>query len=223
MYQFYLLDIDNTLLNFDTAEIHSFQKLLDSYHITYEDELFHRYKKINKNLWNLLEQGKVDKDTVLTGRFKEFFAYCGLDIDPAEAENRYRSNLNESCDLMPHAEDTLFRLKSEGKKLYSASNGVYITQIKRLEAAGLFQYFDGMFISEEIGYEKPHKSFFDHCFENIRNFDKSKAIMVGDSLTSDIEGAYNSGIDSCLYTPKGSTVSSKATHTICDLRELLSL
>lgn len=223
MYQFYLLDIDNTLLNFDAAEIRSFYKLLESYHISYEEELFRYYQKINKNFWNLLEQGKVDKETVLIGRFIELFAYLGLDIDPAEAEKRFQSNLSDAGEMMPHAEDMLLRLKAEGKKLYSASNGVYITQIKRLEAAGLFQYFEGMFVSEKIGYEKPDKSFFDHCFKNIKDFDKSKTIMVGDSLTSDIQGACNSGIDSCLYTPKGSSTSSRATHTICDLMELLSL
>lgn len=223
MYEFYLLDIDNTLLNFDAAEIRSFRKLLESYHISYEEELFRHYKKINKNFWNLLEQGKVDKETVLIGRFKELFAYLGLEADPSEAEKRFQNHLSDSDDKMPHAEETLLQLKSEGKKIYSASNGVYNTQIKRLKAAGLFQYFEGMFVSEKIGYEKPDRSFFDHCFEKIKDFDKSKTIMVGDSLTSDIQGACNSGIDSCLYTPKGPSTSSKATHTICDLKELLSL
>lgn len=223
MYQFYLLDIDNTLLNFDAAEIRSFHKLLESYEISYEEELFRYYKKVNKNFWSLLEQGKVDKDTVLIGRFKELFAYLDLDHDPAEAEKRFQNNLSDAGEMMPHAEDTLLNLKAEGKKLYSASNGVYMTQIKRLEAAGLFPYFEGMFVSEKVGYEKPDKNFFDHCFENIKDFDKSKAIMVGDSLTSDIQGACNSGIDSCLYNPKGSSTSSKATHTICDLKDLLSL
>ncbi len=223
MYQIYLLDIDNTLLDFDATEIKSFHTLLNSYEISYEEELFTQYKKINKNFWALLEQGKVDKDTVRTGRFIEFFGSLNLSYDAEEAERRYQSYLSDGADMMPNAKETLVRLKEAGKKIYSASNGVYETQVKRLKTAGLYDYFEEMFVSEKIGFEKPDRSFFDYCFDHIKDFDQIKTVMVGDSLTSDIQGAINSGIDSCFYDPKGAITSAKATHTISDLNELLSL
>ncbi|WP_313074840.1 YjjG family noncanonical pyrimidine nucleotidase [Lacrimispora sp.] len=223
MYQIYLLDIDNTLLDFDATEIKSFHTLLNSYEITYEEELFTQYKKINKNFWALLEQGKVDKDTVRTGRFIEFFGSLNLSYDADEAERRYQSYLSDGADMMPNAKETLINLKEAGKKIYSASNGVYETQVKRLKTAGLYDYFEEMFVSEKIGHEKPDRSFFDYCFDHIKDFDVEKTIMVGDSLTSDIQGAINSGIDSCFYDPKGAITAAKATHTISNLNELLSL
>jgi 2-haloacid dehalogenase len=223
MYQIYLLDIDNTLLDFDATEVKSFHTLLYSYDIPYEEELFTQYKKINKNFWALLEQGKVDKDTVRTGRFIEFFGSLNLSYDAEEAERRYQSYLSDGADMMPNAKETLIRLKEAGKKIYSASNGVYETQVKRLKTAGLYDYFEEMFVSEKIGFEKPDRSFFDYCFDHIKDFDLEKTLMVGDSLTSDIQGAINSGIDSCFYDPKGAITAAKATHTISDLNELLSL
>jgi 2-haloacid dehalogenase len=223
MYQIYLLDIDNTLLDFDATEVKSFHTLLNSYDIPYEEELFTQYKKINKNFWALLEQGKVDKDTVRTGRFIEFFGSLNLSYDAEEAERRYQSYLSDGADMMPNAKETLIRLKEAGKKIYSASNGVYETQVKRLKTAGLYDYFEEMFVSEKIGFEKPDRSFFDYCFDHIKDFDLEKTLMVGDSLTSDIQGAINSGIDSCFYDPKGAITAAKATHTISDLNELLSL
>lgn len=223
MYQIYLLDIDNTLLDFDATEIKSFRTLLNSYEISYEEELFTQYKKINKNFWALLEQGKVDKDTLRTGRFIEFFGSLNLSYDAEEAERRYQSYLSDGADMMPNAKETLINLKEANKKIYSASNGVYETQVKRLKTAGLYDYFEEMFVSEKIGYEKPDRSFFDYCFDHIKDFDLGKTVMVGDSLTSDIQGAINSGIDSCFYDPKGAITAAKATHTISDLNELLSL
>ncbi|RKD33126.1 YjjG family noncanonical pyrimidine nucleotidase [Lacrimispora algidixylanolytica] len=223
MYQIYLLDIDNTLLDFDATEIKSFRTLLNSYEISYEEELFTQYKKINKNFWALLEQGKVDKDTVRTGRFIEFFGSLNLSYDAEEAERRYQSYLSDGADMMPNAKETLINLKEANKKIYSASNGVYETQVKRLKTAGLYDYFEEMFVSEKIGFEKPDRNFFDYCFDHIKDFDLGKTVMVGDSLTSDIQGAINSGIDSCFYDPKGAITAAKATHTISDLNELLSL
>ena len=207
MYEIYLLDLDNTLLDFDAAEINSFHTLLRSYEIPYEEELFTQYKKINKNFWSLLEQGKVDKDTLRIGRFKEFFGSIQRSVDAEEAEMRFQSYLSDGAEMMPHAKETLVRL----------------TQVKRLQTSGLYHFFEDMFVSEKIGFEKPDRNFFDYCFEHIRDFDPSKTIMVGDSLTSDIQGALNSGIDSCLYAPKGGSQTEKATHTIADLNELLSL
>lgn len=223
MYQTYLIDIDNTILDFDAAEERSFQNVIESYSLPFERSMLEEYKKINKNLWNLLEQEKISREEVFHTRFSLYFQTLKKEVDGIEAESRYRSFLGNSPELIPHAKDTLIQLKSMEKKLYSASNGVYSTQIMRLKQAGIYDLFDGMFISEKVGSEKPSLHFFRHCFDHIPDFQQKETLMVGDSLSSDIQGAVNSGIDSCLFIRTDSFVESAATHTIHDLTQLLSL
>lgn len=223
MYQTFLLDIDNTLLDFDAAEEQGFKKVIQSYDLDYMEDMLPQYKKMNRRLWDLLEQGKIGRDELLNTRFSLFFRLYDVEISGEEAEGRYRSHLGNSSDLIPNAKETLVRLKQVGKNLYCASNGVYSTQIQRLELAGILHLFDGMFISEKAGYEKPSPHFFQYCFTNIPHLEKGKTIMVGDSISSDIQGAVNAGIDSCLFSPSGPPADSRATYTINDLSELLNL
>lgn len=110
-----------------------------------------------------------------------------------------------------------------GKKIYSASNGVYSTQIKRLSKAGIINLFDGHFISETIKHEKPSPYFFDFCVKTLAGVPKSSILMVGDSPTSDVQGAINSGIDSCFYKYDKTTICTYSKHTICDISELLDI
>lgn len=222
MYRIFLLDIDNTLLDFDAAEEQSFKKLIQSYDLEYEEEMLSQYKKINRHLWDLLEQGTIGRDELLYTRFSEFFRLYGMDVAGKDAEGRYRSHLGNSSDLVPNAKETLIRLKLMGKQLYTASNGVYSTQIQRLKQAGILHLFDGMFISEKAGYEKPSLQFFEYCFKKIPHLEKEQTIMVGDSLSSDIQGAVNAGIDSCLFCPTHDPLHTQATHTIHELSELLN-
>ncbi len=222
MYRIFLLDIDNTLLDFDAAEEQSFKKMIQSYDLEYREEMLAQYKQMNRHLWDLLEQGKIGRDELLNTRFSQFFGLYDVEISGEEAEGRYRKYLGNSSQLMPNTKETLVRLKEMGKQLYSASNGVYSTQIQRLEQAGLLHLFDGMFISEKVGYEKPSLQFFQYCFKNIPNLEKGKTIMVGDSISSDIQGAVNAGIDSCLFCPSDPPLLSGATHTIQNLSELLN-
>ncbi len=223
MYQIFLLDIDNTLLDFDAAEKHGFEKLIESYGIEYCSRMLEEYKKLNRDLWDLLEQEKISRDELLNTRFTRLFRSFGLDINGEEAESRYRLHLGEGADLLPHTKETLLHLKQKGKKLYPASNGVYNTQIQRLKKAEIYDLFDGMFISERIGYEKPSRSFFEYCFSNIPDFSKESTLMVGDSLSSDIQGAVNSGIDSCFICSPDAPATTKATYQITDLSELINL
>ncbi|WP_312432018.1 YjjG family noncanonical pyrimidine nucleotidase [Lacrimispora sp.] len=222
MYQIYLLDIDNTLLDFDAAEEQGFIKMIQSYDLEYHDEMLSRYKKMNRHLWDLLEQGKIGREELLNTRFHEFFRFYDMEINGEEAEGRYRGHLLNNSDLIPGARETLIKLNERGKHLYTASNGVYSTQIQRLKNAGIFHLFEGMFISEKVGYEKPSLHFFQHCFKNIPNFEKDRTIMVGDSISSDIQGAVGAGIDSCLFNRSPEPLPTAATHTIHDITELLN-
>lgn len=223
MYQTFLLDIDNTLLDFDAAEEQGFKKMIQSYDLEYKEDMLSQYKQLNRHLWDLLEQEKIGRDELLNTRFSQFFRLYDIDISGEEAEGRYRSHLGNSSFLIPNAKETLIRLKEMGKQLYTASNGVYATQIQRLELAGVLHLFDGMFISEKAGYEKPSPYFFHYCFKNIPYLEKDKTLMVGDSISSDIQGAANAGIDSCLFSRLDPPAECGATYTIYDLSELLNL
>lgn len=223
MYDIILVDLDNTVLDFEAAERDSFRKITENAGLNYTDDLLMEYKKINVALWSDLEQGKISKEVVLNTRFHKFFQLYGIEVDGRSWEEKYRSYLDQSSELIHHAEYTLTELKKMGKKIYSASNGVYNTQLKRLSNAGIIDLFDGHFISDRIKYEKPSPYFFEFCIKSIGMIPNSSIIMVGDSPTSDIIGAMNSGIDSCFYQHDNNIICTCATYTIHDLSELLNI
>lgn len=223
MYDIILMDLDNTILDFDAAEKDSFRKVTEAVGLNYKDELLKQYKIINKSLWDSLEQGKISKEIVLNTRFSEFFKLYDINVNGREIEEMYRFYLDNSSTLIPNAEYTLKELKKRGKRIYSASNGVYSTQIKRMSNAGIIDLFDGHFISERIKYEKPSPYFFDFCINNIGVVDNKSIIMVGDSPTSDIQGAINAGIDSCFYQHNKSVECAYAKYNIIDISELLDI
>lgn len=223
MYDIILLDLDNTILDFDSAEKDGFIKVVESMGLKYTDKLLQQYKKTNESLWNCLEQGKLSKETVLNTRFSEFFKLYGIHVEGRDMEKRYRFYLNNSSSLIPNAKYTLTELKIMGKRIYSASNGVYTTQIKRMSNAGIFDLFDGHFISDKIKYEKPSPYFFDYCLKNICGASNSSIIMVGDSPTSDVNGAVNAGITSCFYQHNKKVECTNADYIIHDISELLDI
>lgn len=217
------MDLDNTILDFDAAERDSFRKIIEATGLEYKDELLQEYKKINQSLWKSLEQGKISKEIVLNTRFSEFFKLYGMNVDGRKMEKLYRFHLDNSSALIPNAKFTLTELKKKGKRIYSASNGVYSTQIKRLTNAGIIDLFDGHFISEKIEHEKPSPYFFDFCFKNIGEVNNTSIIMVGDSPTSDVQGAINAGIDSCYYQHDKNVTCTYAKYTIRNISELLDI
>jgi 2-haloacid dehalogenase len=223
MYDIILIDLDNTILDFDAAERDSFIKIIEKAGLNYTDDLLQKYKEINTALWSALEQGKISKEVVLNTRFHKLFQLYGIVVDGRAWEKKYRFYLDNSSGLIPHAEYTLTELKKMGKKIYSASNGVYNTQLKRLSNAGIIDLFDGHFISDRIKHEKPSPFFFEYCIKNIRIVPNSSILMVGDSPTSDIIGAMNAGIDSCFYKHSRNITCTFATYTISNISDLLDI
>lgn len=202
MYKYILCDLDNTILDFKKGEESAVKRVLESENLTFSDELYARYHDINIGLWRELESGKVDKRHVLTHRFEVFFKTLGIDVDGAVKEQIFRENINNSHDLVDGALQFLDYLKSKGYILCTATNGVFYTQMKRMKDAGILDYFTHHFISEEIGFEKPHHNFYKHCIKTLGVTDLSQVLMIGDTYTSDIIGAQHFGIDSCYYGVK---------------------
>ena len=196
-YKYLLFDLDDTLLDFGKAQTLAFKKLLEDENIEYSDELFEQYEMINKSLWRSFERGEISNKVVTSERFIRFFALFGMKVDGSEVDNRFRSYLAEGNQLFEGIVEMLEKL-SLTHKLYIASNGIGVTQHTRLKNNNLNKYFEKIFISEEIGSKKPDKKFFDIIFKEIGVKNKDEVLMIGDTLTSDILGANNAGIDSCL-------------------------
>ena len=201
-YKYLLFDLDDTLLDFGKAQILAFKKLLEDENIEYGDELFEQYETINKSLWRSFERGEISNKVVTSERFIRFFALFGMEVDGSEVDNRFRSYLAEGNQLFEGIVEMLEKL-SLTHKLYIASNGIGITQHTRLKNNNLNKYFDKIFISEEIDSKKPDREFFDIILKEVGVEDKGEVLMIGDTLTSDILGANNVGIDSCLVDIHG--------------------
>ena len=199
-----LWDVDGTLLDFHAAEKQALKTSMETFGLpSPDDEMIARYSAINKKYWEALERGEMTKQQILEGRFCEFFRTEGLGCPDAAAFNdNYQMELGETICFVDNAYTLLSELKGQVKQ-YAVTNGTYVAQSRKLKKSGLDQIFDGLFISDLIGAEKPSSEFFDYVFQNIGEYEKEEILIVGDSLTSDIQGGNNAGIRSCWYTPKG--------------------
>ena len=203
-----LWDIDNTLLSFSKAEVAALSKDFSEFGLgEFTEELLKEYEVINRRRWQALERGEMTKPEVTVGRFVEFFGALGIDTSIAAAfDRRYQELLGDFIYFNDDAYEIVKDLK--GKVLQcAASNGTKIAQTGKLKNSGLGGLFDLVFISEDVGAEKPAKEFFDKALADVEAQIGAVALeeilMVGDSLTSDIKGANNAGVKACWYNPSG--------------------
>ena len=202
MIEWVFLDLDDTIYDFHKAETVAIKETLAHFSIEPTEKTVKRYSEINKMMWERLERGEATRDEVLIMRFTILFSELGLDIKGEVARVIYENNLKRTHFLMPGAMELLSALKGR-YKLYLASNGTAHVQDGRIAAGDIAKYFDDIFISHKIGYNKPSIEYFNACFERIPGFKKERAIIVGDSLSSDILGGKNAGILTCRYNPNG--------------------
>lgn len=197
-----LWDVDGTLLDFAAAEKAAIQRLFIEFGLgECTDDMVARYAAINDGYWKRLERGEITKREVLIGRFREFFTELGIDPDLSEAFNaRYQHALG---DTVVYRDDSLNLVKSlHGMvKQYVVSNGTIIAQTRKLERSGIGRWMDGVFLSEELGAEKPSPRFFEKVFAALPGVSRSDMLIVGDSLTSDMKGGLDAGIPTCWYNP----------------------
>ena len=196
------LDLDDTILDFQKSERVAIRKTFEILGVPHSPEVIERYIEINVSLWQALERGELTREGVLHGRFETLFSELKRVRSPEKAQELYQSLLAKEYDFLPGGRELLLELKKDGRyRLYMATNGIPEVQEPRIEKSGVGEFFDGVFISERIGYQKPDKRFFDACFERIKDFKKEEAIIVGDSLSSDIKGGINAGILTCHFNP----------------------
>lgn len=200
MMEFLFLDLDDTILDFHKAERIALSKTLGDFGVEPKEEVLARYHIINRQHWERLERGELTRDEVQEGRFRVLFAELGHPADAVAVTRAYERNLGIGHYFLPGAQEAVQRL-SQKYRLFLASNGTASVQHARLTSAGLYPYFEKVFVSQEIGHNKPSKEYFECCFAQIPGFDPRKAMMVGDSLTSDILGGIRAGLKTCWVNP----------------------
>lgn len=195
-------DLDDTLLDFTRAEAAALRRALTEAGVPAGQAVLERYHVLNQRQWELLEEGLLTRDQVLTRRFELLFRELGADASPRAVCERYEGYLAEGHYFIPGAPELLAALAPR-YGLYLASNGAAAVQHSRLASAGILPCFRGVFISEEVGADKPSRAFFDRCFATIPGFSPDMALIVGDSLTSDIRGGRDAGLRTCWFDPSG--------------------
>lgn len=200
MFECLLIDLDDTILDFKKAEHIAVKKTLSDFGVEPTDAVCQRYSIINQQHWEAMERKEMTRQQVLEGRFAVLFRELGVAVDAAECSGCYTQNLAVGHYYLPGAREAVEQL-SKKYKLYITSNGTAWVQRSRLSSTDLEPFFQDIFISQEIGYNKPAREFFDGCFARIPNFDPKRTMIVGDSLSSDILGGKNAGIATCWVDP----------------------
>lgn len=219
-----LFDADGTLWNFDASAIFSIESIFIKHGWTFTPQVFDRYNVINNGLWERYERGEMERDRVLVERFDILLGELGIPFKGTDFEDEFRVMLEENPFWMDGAQEILEMLRPD-YELFIVTNGVASTQKKRTALTGLDRYVDGIFISEEIGAQKPQPEFFDRVFLKIGSPAKDEVLLIGDSLSADIRGANLYGIQSVWFNPAGKPGSDIALpdHEIRSLSELQNI
>lgn len=224
-YRTLLFDADNTLLDFDANEAEAFRRMLEAMKVPYSEDLYRQYHQMNGDAWRQIERKELEVSEWLPIRFAVLMKQYGYEVDGEQWERVYRSYLNKGIQQMPYVHEVLKELQKR-YRLYVITNGIEETQVFRMHGAGLEQYFREIFISARIGASKPSKEYFDYVKEHIPEFDSATTLVIGDSLTSDIRGGYEAGLDTCWITrdrkrkPK-EVVPTYIIHSLLELFEVL--
>ena len=221
-YSTFLLDLDHTLFDSDFSEAAAFAMALGAVGIDEPSLYTAVYQRINIELWAAVERGETSPQQVRTRRFELLVDELGFDADPLLMADVFVAGLAESGDLYNGTRETIETLAGRAS-LALVTNGLSEVQRGRVERLDIGRHFDAIVISAEVGTAKPGTDIFDIVFEQLGSPQKESALMVGDSLTSDVRGGTNYGIDTCWFNPqiKKPQASDKVTHEIRQLDELL--
>lgn len=228
-YKYILFDMDNTLLDFSRAEYLAFRETAENVGLTYSEKLYEDYSEINESLWKRLEVGTITLEELKTERFRMLLSSLGYP-DNAEKEKRafemreeYMRALGQQGCLVENALEVCKEL-SKKYRMFIVTNGIADIQVSRFELSGIKPYFEEMFISENIGYTKPDKGYFDYVLNAVGDSDKSAYLVIGDSLTSDCDGAIAYGLDICRFNPKNQPDKGRIlTYNISKLTDLFEI
>ena len=221
-YSVILFDIDDTLLDFPRSEREALCEAFFMSGIELDDEMIGIYHQINYELWRALERKEITREELMTRRFEDFVKYYELSADFTKVARDYLDCLGKKVYFIDGARELLSELYGK-VRLYIVTNGLACVQNSRYKLTGFDKIFDGMFISEEVGANKPDVRFFEYVADHIEGFEKKKTLLVGDSQSSDIAGGIAFGIDTCWYSPKDNEGKYIPTYTVDTLDKVLSI
>lgn len=201
-YPYLLFDADNTLFDFDAAERLAYETVCKTHRLPYSGAGYALYRQCNSELWHDFDQGLCTKEFLLLERFRRYLERSGQTGDPEKLNQTHLQTIAASSMLLPGALE-LCRTLAEKHELYIITNGVESSQRARFERSAIAPCFKGLFISEAVGYGKPSPAYFDYVFRAVPGLTPHSGLVIGDSLSSDIQGANNVGLDCCWYNPKG--------------------
>lgn len=221
LYRHILLDADGTLFDFERAEEEALRQTLRQLQLPFDRAIRLRYQAINQELWEVFEKGRIDKDLLKVERFSRLLDALAAPNDPETVNQLYMTELGRCAFLIDGAEAVCRRLAPR-YRLSLITNGIASVQHARIGLSPLAELMSGIFISEEIGFQKPQAGFFDYVLDALAIDDKRTALVVGDSLSADMLGGQNAGLDTCWYNPgrKAADPSVPATYEICRLEDL---
>ena len=220
-YNCIMMDIDNTLLDFDAAEHKALLETLQQFSLPCDEAAVSRYHEINSSLWGELNKGKIRRDKLVVERFDRFVKEIGAAAKATELNRAYTEHLATHADVIPGAEEALQEL-AEVATMIAVSNGTESVERGRLKLSGFEKYFDDIFISETVGVSKPNPKIFQMAMRKLGIEHSDKVLVVGDSLSADIQGGVNAGLDTCWVNMNGLENESGLTPTyeVKALREL---
>jgi putative hydrolase of the HAD superfamily len=199
-YKYLLFDLDNTLFDFEKAEEVSLRRTFEKFGIPHTRENIQAYFEVNRGIWQEFEEGKISQDRLRWERFRRFSLKTGVSFDPVEAGDFYLEDLSHCAELIEGAEE-LIKSLSGRFELIMITNGLTVVQRPKIKRSSIGKYFSHLYISQEVGTAKPNPEFFDAVFSGVKIENKEEALIIGDSLSSDIAGGCNYGIDTCWFNP----------------------
>jgi len=221
-YDIFLFDADGTLFDYDMAEANALKIMFDNCGFDYSESIRLKYREINLQVWASYEKGEITKAELQILRFKRLFKDIDVNYDEKDFNEKYLNELGKGAFLIDGALEICKELTSHNKKIYIVTNGILTTQKARIEHSLIKEYISDFFVSEFIGFQKPHALYFDYVFSHIPEVKKDRILIVGDSISADIAGGNNAGIDSCWFNKSGDVNNTDVlpTYEISELSEL---
>ncbi|MEE1503985.1 MAG: YjjG family noncanonical pyrimidine nucleotidase [Acutalibacteraceae bacterium] len=216
-----LLDLDNTLIDFNECARHSIINSFKKHGFTYSDDVFKTFITENVKIWKRLERGEITKADLRADRWNIILGKLGIDYDGTIIEEEFENGVAQGAYAVEGAYELLDYLYPK-YELYIVSNGFRFVQESRLKIGDFRKYFKDIFLSEDIGVQKPAKEFFDYCFKKLEIPPKEDVILIGDSLSADIIGGLNYGIDCIWFNKNGDELSEniKPTYIVNKLKDI---
>ena len=225
-YDIFLFDADDTLFNYDMAEANALKIMFDYCGFNYSESIRLKYREINSKVWESYEKAEISKIELQTLRFTHLFNEIGVKYDVNIFNEKYLIKLGKGLFLIDGAFEICQEIVSNNKKIFIVTNGILTTQKTRIEHSLIKEYISDYFVSEFIGFQKPHIEYFNYVFSHIPKIEKSKILIVGDSLSNDIAGGNNAGIDSCWYNKAGEInntgiIPTYEINNLCELKKFI--